>query len=114
MSMAPETERGARAELEAQAQRHGVHPGPKQYVSIAVVLAIVTGLEVLVYYWDQSNAVMVPIFIVLALTKFTLVALWFMHLKFDSRLFSAVFVFGLLLAVAVFVVFLSLLRVFFA
>jgi cytochrome c oxidase subunit 4 len=114
MSMAPQTERRAGGELEAHAQRHGVHPGPRQYVAIAVVLAIVTGLEVLVYYWDKSNSVMVPIFIVLALTKFTMVALWFMHLKFDSRLFSAVFVFGLLLAVSVFVVFLSLVRVFFA
>lgn len=113
MSMAPQTERNTRAELEAQEQRHGTHPGPKQYVAIAVVLAIVTGIEVLVYYWDQSNSVLVPILCVLALTKFTLVALWFMHLKFDARFFSAVFVFGLLLAVSVFVVFLSLLRVFF-
>ena len=114
MSMTPQTEQGAAGRQEAAAQRHGVHPGARQYVTIAVVLAVITGLEVLVYYWDQSNSIMVPILAVLALTKFSLVALWFMHLKFDARLFSAVFIFGLLLAVSVFVVVLSLLRVFFS
>lgn len=99
---------------EAARQRHGVHPGQRQYVGIAVVLAIITGLEVLVWYADASNWVLVPILIVLAISKFSLVALWFMHLKFDSRFFSTVFVFGIILAITVFVVVLSLLRVFFA
>jgi hypothetical protein len=54
-----------------------------------------------------------PILIVLSLTKFTMVALFFMHLKFDSRFFSAVFITGILIAVFVFVVFLTMIRVFF-
>jgi hypothetical protein len=36
--------------------------------------------------------------------KFALVALWFMHLKFDSRLFRRLFVAGLLIALAVFAI----------
>jgi len=48
----------------------------------------------------------------LAVTKFALVAMWYMHLKFDSRFFSALFVGGLLAAVTVFVVVLLTFRVF--
>jgi hypothetical protein len=42
--------------------------------------------------------------------KFSLVVLWFMHLKFDSRLFSQFFAGGLLLALTIFAVALSTLH----
>jgi cytochrome c oxidase subunit IV len=98
----------------AAAEHHVGHPGPREYVTIAVILAAITAVEVAVYYLDALRAVLAPILIVLSLTKFALVALFFMHLKFDSRFFSVVFVTGLLVAVGVFVVFLSMIRVFFA
>ena len=47
----------------------------------------------------------------LSAAKFALVVLFYMHLKFDSRLFSGVFVGGLLLAVAVAVTLMSLFQV---
>jgi len=46
----------------------------------------------------------VALLIALSILKFSLVVLWFMHLKFDNRLFSQLFVGGLLLALSVFVV----------
>jgi cytochrome c oxidase subunit IV len=102
------------AEIESHAvERHVGHPGPKEYVTIAAILAAITAVEVLVYYLDFLRPVLPPILIVMSITKFALVAMFFMHLKFDSRFFSVVFVTGLLVAVAVFVVFLSMIRVFF-
>lgn len=93
--------------------RHTGHPGPKEYVAIAAILAVLTAIEVIVYYVSALQSVQTPIFIVLAITKFAIVAMFFMHLKFDSRFFSVIFVTGLLLAVAVFIVFLTMIRVFF-
>ena len=111
MSHAPQTDTSTRVGQEGG--HHAGHPGPRQYVAIAVILAVITGIEVVVYYVNALEAVHTPIYIVLSLTKFTMVAMFFMHLKFDSRFFSVVFVTGLLLAVAVFLVFLSMLRIFF-
>jgi cytochrome c oxidase subunit 4 len=93
--------------------RHAGHPGPRQYIAIAVILAVITAIEVAVYYIGALESVHTPIYIVLSISKFALVAMFFMHLKFDSRFFSAIFVTGLLLAVGVFLVFLTMIRVFF-
>ena len=84
----------------ATAQGH--HPGVGQYVEIGIILAIVTAMEVGLYYIDIPRAVSVPALLFLTFVKFVLVVLWFMHLRFDSPWFRRVFVFGLLLAVAVF------------
>ncbi|MBI2912641.1 MAG: cytochrome C oxidase subunit IV family protein [Chloroflexi bacterium] len=86
------------------AARERAHPGPLEYIKIGLTLAIVTAVEVVVYYIDALEDVLVPILIVLSALKFSLVALWFMHLRFDSRLFSTFFVGGLMLAAAIFVV----------
>jgi len=85
------------------ARPEAAHPGPMEYVQIGMALAVVTLIEVAVYYIDALEDVLVPILVVLSAGKFSLVALWFMHLKFDNRLFSTLFVGGLMLAAAVFV-----------
>jgi cytochrome c oxidase subunit 4 len=89
------------------------HPGQREYVAIALILAGITAVEVAVYYISFLKPVQIPIFGVLSLTKFAMVALFFMHLKFDNRFFSVVFVTGLLLACIVFLIFLTMLRIFF-
>ena len=88
------------------------HPGEAQYVRIAVILALITGVEVSVYYITGLKSVLIPILIVLAVTKFSMVALWFMHLKFDSRLFRRLFVAGIVLAIIVYTIVLTSLHVF--
>jgi cytochrome c oxidase subunit 4 len=45
---------------------------------------------------------------VLSATKFALVAMFYMHLRYDARLFSGLFVGGLALALTVFLAVLSL------
>jgi cytochrome c oxidase subunit IV len=79
------------------------HPGPRQYVIVAVALAIITALEVSLFYMDfLSDAVVVGSLLVLMTIKFSLVVLWFMHLRFDSPIFKRLFLAGLSLALAVF------------
>ncbi|HZA26636.1 MAG TPA: cytochrome C oxidase subunit IV family protein [Actinomycetota bacterium] len=84
--------------------RERPHPGPREYVKIAVALAIVTLLEVGVYYVDFLRPALVPLLLVFSTIKFALVVLWFMHLRFDSRLFMRLFVAGVVLALSIFAV----------
>ena len=51
---------------------------------------------------------------VLSVVKFALVAMFFMHLKFDHRLFSTMFVVGVLLATGILIALLALFRVIFS
>ena len=74
------------------------HPGAREYVIVAVVLAVITSIEVAIYYIEAVAPFLAPILIVLSALKFALVAMFFMHLKFDNRLFSSLFVGGLILA----------------
>jgi len=77
------------------------HASDKTYVGIAVVLAVITAIEVMVFYVDALHPVIVPILLVLSATKFTLVVMFFMHLKFDSKVFSGLFLGPLLVAVLI-------------
>lgn len=77
------------------------HPGARDYVVVAVILAVVTSLEVAVYYIESIRPALVPILLVLSTFKFSMVVLWFMHLRFDNRLFSILFIVGLGLGVFV-------------
>ena len=95
---------GAVPEQEAVAPRERAHPGPAEYAKIGLALAIITAIEVAVYYLDVTQGVLVGVLVVLSAIKFSLVALWFMHLRFDSRVFSTLFVGGLALALAIFIV----------
>lgn len=78
------------------------HPGPKEYIRIGLILAFVTAIEVAIYYIASLRPLIVPLLLTLSLIKFSLVGLYFMHLKFDSRLFRRLFILGIVLAIAVY------------
>ena len=80
------------------------HPGPRQYVIIAIILAVITAVEVAIFYIESLSGIIVPALIALSLSKFVLVVAWFMHLKFDSKLFRWLFVTGLAFALGVFAI----------
>ena len=82
------------------------HPSDWAYVKIAVVLALITALEVFTYFETVLDwgVALVPSLIFMMIVKFYLVATWFMHLRFDSKLFGRMFTAGLILAVGVYVV----------
>jgi cytochrome c oxidase subunit IV len=87
------------------------HPSPVKYVGIAILLAIITALEVALYYIPMPEALTVVMLLILAISKFALVAGFFMHLKFDSPMLRRVFITGIILAGVVYTVALFTLRV---
>ena len=90
------------------------HPTPMKYVGVAVVLAAITGVEVWAVYQQSLRSVLVPILIILSAVKFSLVAMFFMHLRFDNRLFAVFFTGGLILATGVLFALATLFRAFFS
>ena len=79
----------------------GEHASTATYIKIAVVLSVVTALEVGVVYVRQLAPIIVPLLIATALAKFVLVVLFFMHLRDDSRVLSALFAGPLVIAIGI-------------
>ena len=77
------------------------HPTERNYMIIALILAVITAGEVALYYVDIGGA-MIPTLIVMMIAKFAIVAGYFMHLKFDSVIFRGLFIAGLVLATAIY------------
>jgi cytochrome c oxidase subunit 4 len=98
------------------ADDHGhAHPSDAQYIGIAAILAVLTAIEVSTYYIDTFKdhfTLLIITLIPLMVVKFGLVAAFFMHLRFDNKLFRRVFLTGIILAVTVYVIVLSTFHVF--
>jgi len=71
------------------------------YIRIALILAVITGLETSTYYID-FGPLFLPSLLIMMIIKFIMVASYFMHLKFDNKIFSVMFYAGLILAVGVY------------
>jgi len=71
------------------------------YVVVAGILTALTAMEILVYNIPALGPVLLPVLFVLMLAKFALVAMFYMHLRFDDRLYAAVFVMLMVFAAAV-------------
>jgi cytochrome c oxidase subunit 4 len=98
-----DTERGDRGmQLAPEDEEHHEHPSDWKYIQIAIILAVLTAAEVATYYVDLGAAE-IPVLLALMVVKFVLVVMWFMHLRFDSPMFTRTFVGGLVLAVAVYI-----------
>src|SRR5687767_4529413 len=87
------------------------HPTPGMYTKVGLILFILTAFEVGLYeatYGEGAGALgqdlrpfFVPLLLILSAAKFALVAMFYMHLRQDSKLFSGVFVFPLIIAAIV-------------
>jgi cytochrome c oxidase subunit 4 len=84
---------------EAVAHAHEGHASPGFYWAIGGILTVITAVEVAIFYIPVLAGVLVPLLLVLSAAKFLLVVMFFMHLKFDSKIFSGLFLSGLVLAV---------------
>ena len=82
-------------------EAHTGHPTAGMYFRIAMILSIVTAIEVGIFYLTWLSYWIIPILFVLSAGKFTLVAMYYMHLKFDHKLFTLLFVGGFVLATSV-------------
>jgi cytochrome c oxidase subunit 4 len=99
---------------EVDEERHS-HPSDVQYIAIAAILAAITAAEVSVYYinfFKNSFIATVAALIPMMIAKFALVAAFFMHLRFDNKIFRAVFLTGIILAVTVYMIVLFTFHVF--
>jgi cytochrome c oxidase subunit 4 len=67
------------------------HPTWRTYVVIGLILCIITAVEVAIFYIEALASLLVPLLLVLSAAKFVLVVLFYMHLKFDHKMFGRVF-----------------------
>ena len=82
------------------------------YVKIAAILAAITGLETLTYFEsfiDFGRAAM-PVLIVCMGIKFYLISAYFMHLKWDLPVLRRIFMGGIAIAIAVYIITLTAFR----
>lgn len=77
------------------------HPSDGRYIVIALILAVITALEVAASY-VELGPIFLPALLGMMVVKFLVVVRMFMHLKFDNRVFSWLFYTGLLLALFVY------------
>ncbi len=87
---------------------HEEHPTSGVYIRVALILAIITVVEVVIYYVPSLRGVLVPALMVLSIAKFLMVVGFFMHLKFDNRLFRFMFAAGLVVTLAVYLALLAM------
>ena len=86
-------------------ENHIEHPTPKRYVQIAIVLGILTAIEIALYYTEDIVGVFTdPVLIILAVGKFIIVVGWFMHLRFENKMVNRFFAGGMILALFLFAI----------
>ncbi|MGQ0764794.1 MAG: cytochrome C oxidase subunit IV family protein [Gemmatimonadota bacterium] len=77
------------------------HPTWKTYKWVAFWLTLITIVEVWIYYTPfQDSPLFVPALLVMSAVKFAIVVMFYMHLKYDHKLFRALFTGPLAIAVA--------------
>ncbi len=74
-------------------KRPSSHPN---YLGVFILLAVLTAIEVGVTYLPLPR---LPVLLPLSIMKAVLVALYYMHLRFDRQIFRAVFAMGLLMGI---------------
>jgi cytochrome c oxidase subunit 4 len=101
------------AHVTSAAHEEHAHPRAGVYARVGLILFVLTALEVGLYevtYGSHAGAsaeaikpFFVPLLLLLSAAKFALVAMFYMHLKQDHKLFTGVFVFPLIIATVVIV-----------
>ena len=86
------------------------HPTWKQYKWIALILTVITVAEVWVYYIPSfvESRLFIPALLTMSAVKFAIVVAYYMHLKYDHKLFRALFTGPLTIAILTLIVLLFL------
>ena len=104
--MANEPSEQATSETTASAEAHAAegivheHPNWGTYKWVALILTVITIVEVWVYYIPAfvASRLFVPALLIMSAVKFAIVVLFYMHLKYDHKLFRALFTGPLIIA----------------
>ncbi|MCC6316376.1 MAG: cytochrome C oxidase subunit IV family protein [Gemmatimonadaceae bacterium] len=77
------------------------HPTWKEYKWVALWLTLITVAEVWAYYIPSfvASSAFVPILLTMSAVKFAMVVMFYMHLKYDHKLFRALFTGPLIVAI---------------
>ncbi len=75
------------------------------YIAIFVALAVLTMIEIGVTFTPLPR---IPVLVPLAILKAALVILFYMHLRFDRRVFTLIFVIGILMGISMLISFIFL------
>lgn len=88
------------------------HPNGTTYLKIFVILTVITVVEVWAYYIPAlvASPLFNPSLILMSAVKFAIVVLFYMHLKYDHKLFKMLFSGPLVIAMATIVALLFLFR----
>ena len=89
-------------------QSSTTHFATRDYLMVGAALILLTFLEVGAVYIPQVPTL--PALLLFGGIKGLLIAMFFMHLKFDSRVFSVLFAIGIVLGIAMVSVLVSLLQ----
>jgi cytochrome c oxidase subunit 4 len=86
------------------------HPTWSTYWKVALILTVITVVEVWVYYIPAfvATKLFVPSLLIMSAVKFAIVVMFYMHLKYDHKLFRALFTGPLIIAAATMIVLLFL------
>ena len=86
------------------------HPTWREYKWVALILTVITIVEVWSYYIPSfvASPAFVPILLIMSAAKFAIVVLFYMHLKYDHKLFKALFTGPLIIAMSTLVALLFL------
>lgn len=68
------------------------------FFNLSIFLVIITGVELILIYIPLNSYFIYASLIVLSTIKFVAVIWWFMHLKWDKKLCTILFLMGLFLA----------------
>jgi caa(3)-type oxidase subunit IV len=89
-------------------EKEHAHVSNTVYLIVGAFLIVLTAMEITVAYLHALRPVMVPILVVLAIAKFALIAMFFMHLRYEKWIVNVEFVFPLTFALGVFFAFIGL------
>ena len=87
------------------------HPTWREYKWVALILTVITAFEVWAYYVPSlvASPFFVPLLLIMSAVKFAIVVMFYMHLKYDHRLFRALFTGPLIIAMSTLIALLFLL-----
>jgi cytochrome c oxidase subunit 4 len=90
------------------------HATPVTYVQIALILGVMTAFEVGLMYLPDAlqppRPALLAILLLISTLKFGMVASYFMHLRYDHRLYAGVFIAGMVVAGGTMVALLTLFK----
>jgi len=88
------------ASHQAMGEEHE-HPTWREYKWVALILTLITVIEVWVYYTPFKQSTMfVPVLLGMSAVKFAIVVAFYMHLKYDHKLFRTLFIGPLIIAIS--------------